>query len=134
MSTPEIERVFEWKDGVIVEFEAYAMHTDEGGGEVWDKELSVFQRGIVLGDEVVGCDYELSKEDFINGVWVDGIDTGGGYHADEYIRATLCEPEWLTTLLTTHDAEIREKIEAIRGVYSAHDALEAVKSLLTPKK
>jgi len=104
------ESVVEWKDGMIVEFMAYDMHLNEGGSEVWSTELSVFQRGIVLGDRTVGCDYELSKEDFVDGVYEDGVDPARGYNIDDYVKAVLVEPEWLTTALTETDQQARESI------------------------
>jgi hypothetical protein len=106
----EQREVAEWRDGVIVEFYAYKMHLNEGGSEAWDNELSVIQRGIVLGDEVVGCDYELSKEDFIDGVYIDGIDAGGGYHVDDYLKAVLVEPAWFTERITQIITNVGEEL------------------------
>lgn len=63
----------------------------------------------MLGDIVVGCDYELCKKDFENGVYVEGVDEDGNYHVDEYMRATLIEPEWLEQALTeAHQTGIDE--------------------------
>jgi hypothetical protein len=112
--TPANEwREVKWRDGVIVEFEAYEMHMNEGGSETWSNELSVFQRGIVLGDMVVGCDYELCETDFKDGVYLDGVNEDGSYHVDEYMRATLVEPSWLQNLLDQHSTHLVERIEKL---------------------
>lgn len=111
IKTPTREEQVEWKDGVIVEFTGYDCHTSEGGMEVYDKELSISQRGIVLGDEVIGCDYELSKDDFVNGVWKDGVDEDGSYHVEEYVEANLREPDWLPEALITAEKRVVDKCE-----------------------
>ena len=94
----EISKV-KWRDGVIVLFEGYDSHTGEGGDEVFDSEISLLQKGIVLGSRVVGCDYELKENDFVNGLYEEGVDEDGGYSVYEYTKATLVEPEWLATSL-----------------------------------
>jgi len=105
----EISKV-KWRDGVIVLFEVYDSHTGEGGDEVFDSEISLLQKGIVLGSRVVGCDYELEENDFVNGLYEEGVDEDGGYNVYEYTKATLVEPEWLATSIAQDVAEERERL------------------------
>lgn len=84
-----------WKDGNLVYFESYSCHTNEGGSEVFSNEPDNHSVGIILGDKVYGeglaRDYELTQEDFKDGVWTTGVDENGGIDVWEYCKATIQE-------------------------------------------
>ncbi len=85
----------EWVDGNYILFRAYSSYTGEGGDEIFSVEPDRFETGIILGDKVYGGNdfenYELTKENFKNGVYESGVDENGAHDVYEYFKAEIIQ-------------------------------------------
>lgn len=66
-----VPSIVKWQNGALVQFEWYGSFTDESGNEQFSQEPDEFKIGIILENEILGCNLGegLKKEDFKNGIF-----------------------------------------------------------------
>lgn len=116
-AVPEIKK---WRDGALVHFEWYDCHIGESGSDVFTNEPEEFGMGIILGDEILGCEFGegLQEKEFKNGVYEVG--RGDVY---EYVKGEI-QPRDISL------EDVLMTIETEPKIYESYEYYNVLKQLM----